>query len=239
MRSWRRLNATTMGTDAYWEIALQNSRSHSDLVPVIASYVRGRTLDLGAGQLVWRPVLAQNATGYVSADLAPEHAELDVLLDATAGLPFSSNSFDTVFCCSVLEHTRAPWRVFPEVHRILRPGGVLVLSVPFVFYLHGAPYDYYRFTAEGIHVLAEDAGLCIEHLQPSGGLVDLLLNVPSISLSALLASVGATRVVPELTRLVTAVATQLGRVEPAGLFALNHVAVLRKPHMACPGERAT
>jgi SAM-dependent methyltransferase len=223
------LNEETIGTDAYWWIALQNAAFYADMKPLIEKYVRGRTLDIGAGQLAWRPLLKKRGTAYISGDLTREHPEIDTLFDATKAYPFANGSFDTLFCCSVLEHAREPWLAFDEMWRVLAPGGVAIVSVPFVFYLHGQPHDYYRFTRYAIKYLAERAGFEIEEMVVNGGLVQMLLNIPSVMLSTILSAVGLTRLIPTVTRVFLALDRLVGaRLERQGLFAMNHIAVLKK-----------
>ena len=53
-----------------------------------------------------------------------------VIRDISDGIPFPNASFDHVFCIEVLEHVPNPWGALTEIHRVLRPGGVLALSVP-------------------------------------------------------------------------------------------------------------
>jgi 2-polyprenyl-3-methyl-5-hydroxy-6-metoxy-1,4-benzoquinol methylase len=58
-----------------------------------------------------------------------------------------SGSFDGVLCTQVLEHAFDFQLTLSEITRILKPGGILIVSVPFAFPYHGAPYDFHRFTA--------------------------------------------------------------------------------------------
>jgi SAM-dependent methyltransferase len=154
---------------------------------------------------------------------------LDVLFDATGAYPFADGAFDTLFCCSVLEHAREPWLAFDEMWRVLAPGGVAIISVPFVFYLHGQPHDYYRFSTYAIKYLAERSGFEVEEIVINGGLIQMLLNIPSVILSTGLFAFGLGRLIPAATRLFLAVDKTLSsRLERQGLFAMNHLAVLRK-----------
>jgi SAM-dependent methyltransferase len=228
--SWSDLNSRTIGTEQYWKLALQNASFYGDMAPLIREHVRGRTLDLGAGQLAWRDLLRRYSTTYTSGDLTREHPEVDVLFDATGEYPFGDGSFDTVFCCSVLEHAKEPWRAFSEIWRVLAPGSTAIVSVPFVFYLHGQPHDYYRFTRYGLTYLAERAGFTVEKMVANGGLTTLLLNVPSVASSILLSAVGLKGVIPQVTRLFVIIDSIIGRrLDRGDLFSMNHLAVLRKP----------
>ena len=68
---------------------------------------------------------------YQGMDITPEFAAPDITIrDVSDGIPFPDASFDCVFCIEVLEHVPNPWGALSEIHRVLRPGGVLALSVP-------------------------------------------------------------------------------------------------------------
>ena len=228
-RAWQSLNQTTIGNDAYWHIAVQNEAALRDTLPLIRSFVKGITLDLGAVKLAWRASLLSSAKTYHSADFTPEHPDLDMLFDVTRPFPLESETFDSVFCYSVLEHTRKPWLVLPEIHRILKPGGIAVISVPFVFYLHGEPHDYFRFSKYGVAHLAREAGFSIETMTMNGGIFHFLMNMPSIVLSSILFSLHCAPLIHPLTRLLCQCAHMLDRAfDPQGRFTMNIIAVLKK-----------
>jgi SAM-dependent methyltransferase len=65
-------------------------------------------------------------------------------------------AFDYVVCTEVLEHTLEPFAAVAEIHRILRPGGRLFLSVPFNLRIHGPLPDCWRFTEHGLRRLLKD-----------------------------------------------------------------------------------
>lgn len=71
-------------------------------------------------------------------------------------LPFPDNSFDFVLCMGILEHLEYPHAAIPEMHRVLKPGGRIIVSVPFLFPIHDAPNDFWRFTKYGLKVLFKD-----------------------------------------------------------------------------------
>lgn len=64
-----------------------------------------------------------------------------------------SNRYDFVVCTEVLEHTLRPFDAVTEIHRLLKPGGYLFLSVPFNFRIHGPLPDCWRFTEHGLRSL--------------------------------------------------------------------------------------
>lgn len=77
---------------------------------------------------------------------------VDVVGDAE-NLPFLEGTFDTVICNSVLEHVRDPEQAAREMARVLKPGGWVYSEVPFLFFFHGYPNDFRRYTREGIQRL--------------------------------------------------------------------------------------
>lgn len=228
-QAWRRLNTNTIGTDEYWWIGLQNAAFFSDMEPLIAGHARGRTLDVGAGRLAWRNLLMQHVASYFSGDVTKEHPDLHVVFDVTQGLPFANAAFDTLFCCSVLEHAREPWGALSEMYRVLVPGGIAIVSLPFLLHLHDEPHDYYRFTRYGIEHLAERAGFQMAQMVVNGGLFHLILNLPSVVLSTIWETVRLRALIRPTTLFWLALARRLDATFNLNeLFASNYIVVLRK-----------
>jgi ubiquinone/menaquinone biosynthesis C-methylase UbiE len=107
-------------------------------------------LDVGCGQMPFRHLLPPDAI-YTGLDIPAadsfgmgKHADI-VEFDGTT-IPFPDEHFDAVMCTEVLEHAMAPEALIAEMHRVLRPGGSLVLTVPFAARVHHIPYDFHRFT---------------------------------------------------------------------------------------------
>ena len=80
---------------------------------------------------------------------------VDLVADAHDLHMVPDNSVDFVSTVSVLEHVRYPQRVVAEIFRILKPGGTVYVSVPFVFPYHADPDDFYRFSHRGVSILCE------------------------------------------------------------------------------------
>lgn len=79
---------------------------------------------------------------------------VDCVADVEA-LPQPDGSVGTVLAMSTFEHVKRFWLGFEEVHRVLRPDGVFVVSLPFHFHVHAYPSDYWRFTPEALDLLLE------------------------------------------------------------------------------------
>lgn len=107
----------------------------------------------------------------VTVDFIPGPG-VDIAGDIHA-LPIPDNTYDCVFCTGTLEHVRDPATAVRELYRILKPGGVIHIDVPFMQGYHPDPTDYWRFTLDGLKLLCSafeeiDAGT---YIGPTCGLV--------------------------------------------------------------------
>lgn len=107
------------------------------------------TLDVGSSRGPYRDLFPVSIAG--DLEYRPS---LDLVLDAHK-LPFADESFETILCTEVLEHCVEPHVVIDEFYRCLKLGGVLILTTRFVFPIHDAPQDYFRFTKFGLLKICE------------------------------------------------------------------------------------
>ncbi len=142
----------------------------------VSRLVRGEVLDAGCGACFYRTYVLQHATRYFGVDrvAAPGRSPPDMIADLSDGLPLADASFDTVLCLSVLEHTARPGHSMAEIARVLRPGGCLILQVPWQWHVHEAPNDYFRFTPYALRTICEDVGLECFELSCQGGCFSML-----------------------------------------------------------------
>src|SRR5258705_3003446 len=93
----------------------------------------------------------------------------DIVADLNQRLPIPDGVADTVVSFQVLEHLNEPQTMLDEAHRILAPGGCLVLAVPFQWWVHEAPHDYFRYTRFGLRHLLTKAGFSDVVVQETSG----------------------------------------------------------------------
>lgn len=207
-----------------------SSRINADLVAefysrVIPEWAHGSLADLGCGKApllgLYRP-RCRSVQLIDWANSIHENEFLDIVADLNQPLAIvESESFDTIILSDVLEHIREPAILMSEITRILRPGGTLLLNVPFMYQIHEAPHDYYRYTCYGLDWLATQAGLHIEELTPIGGLVEAIASISSKMLGRL-RLFPAVIIIHRLTimfhrsRLGRALGTQTGSLFPLG-----------------------
>jgi SAM-dependent methyltransferase len=92
----------------------------------------------------------------------------DVFYDGSK-FPFEDATFDSVICSQVLEHVFEPDFFISEICRVLKPGGKVMLTVPFIWDEHEQPYDFARYSSFGLVHLLGKAGFRILHHEKIGG----------------------------------------------------------------------
>ena len=107
-----------------------------------------------------------------NADIFPNITSLDVdpaqkpdVVGDAHHLPFPDASFDVVLCSEVFEHLKDPKQGASEFRRVLKPEGLLLLTTRFVFPVHDAPYDFFRFTPYGLKEIFKDWTLLEEEVE--------------------------------------------------------------------------
>jgi SAM-dependent methyltransferase len=101
-------------------------------------------LDFGAGH----PAKEHEFAHVLRHDFA-QYDNTDVV-STKANLPYTGDSFDFVISMSVFEHVADPWHYASEIHRVVRPGGTIMIDVAFLQPLHGDPYHFYNMTERGL-----------------------------------------------------------------------------------------
>ena len=124
--------------------------------------LQGAVLDVGCGRKPYRDFVP--ATNYVGVDIdtpvTRALASADVFYDGRR-LPFPDQQFDAVLCSQVLEHVFTPEEFLAEIRRVLRPGGTLLLAVPFVWDEHEQPADFARYSSFGLRALLGRGGFAV------------------------------------------------------------------------------
>lgn len=135
--------------------AVSSNGYDGNVVNLINKYPDGVILDCGAGK---RPVYYDNVVNFEIADY-----ETTDVRGVGEVLPFVDASFDAVISIAVLEHVKDPFQCAREISRVLKPGGELYCSVPFLQPMHGYPHHYYNMTCQGLRNLF-DSNLVVDDL---------------------------------------------------------------------------
>ena len=126
-------------------------------------HFHGTFLDIGCGVMPYKGLITSapsRVNKYLGLDLAGSEiyrAAVDLRWDGKT-MPLADASVDCAMATEVLEHCPDPLVVLREARRVLKPGGVFFFTVPFVWPLHDAPYDFYRYTPFALEKLLAEAG---------------------------------------------------------------------------------
>ena len=140
-----------------WLAQKINNEAFKKFLPLI----KGRTIDLGCGSAPFKEDILPFAEEYIGVDWEKslhDKGKVDITADLTQNFPFESDYADTVLSFQTLEHLPEPDFFLSECSRILRPGGCLLLTVPFMWHIHESPYDYFRYTRHGLEYLLDKNG---------------------------------------------------------------------------------
>ena len=133
-----------------------------------ASEMHGAVLDFGCGSKPYRSLFSA-ADRYVGVDVevsGHNHrtSAIDVFYDGKT-LPFEVATFDHVVALEVFEHVFNLIEILAELRRVVKPGGSLLISIPFAWPEHEQPYDFARYTSFGIVHVLEQAGFDIQSVE--------------------------------------------------------------------------
>lgn len=147
---------------------------------VISQYAKGSLLDCGAGKVPFYGVYKDLVSDITCTDWGSSRHNLqhiDMEVDLSKKLPFKESSIDTILLTDVLEHLSNPQLLLSESERILRTNGHILIFVPFLYWLHEQPHDYFRYTEHALANLIESSGLVSVEIYPYGGGSDVLIDM--------------------------------------------------------------
>lgn len=151
--------------------ALINAIHDKALLERAKTHFNGSIIDIGCGTKPYKEMMSP----YVSAHIGVDHEETfhgkdNIDLFGTAyDIPADDASFDSALCTAVLEHLEEPEQALRECFRVLKPGGVAIYSVPFIWQLHEVPRDFYRFSKYGLDYLFKKAEFEVVEIKALSG----------------------------------------------------------------------
>lgn len=134
-------------------------------------YIKGTVYDLGCGERPYEEDILKVADKYIGVDWGGtlHNLKADIVSDLNKPLPIDSEVADTVTSFQVMEHLCEPQTMLNEAFRILKKDGNIILTVPFQWWVHEAPYDYFRYTLYGLKYMFAKAGFEDIQVTPANG----------------------------------------------------------------------
>jgi SAM-dependent methyltransferase len=214
----------------HWKTSLNredvhvSSRLMSDLMiaayqGAISRHAKGRLADIGCGKAPLYGLYGGKVDEVICIDW-PQSAHgtsfIDVFCDLNKEIDIPTGHVDTVICTDVLEHLHQPGAFFDELARVCRPGGTVILGVPYLYPIHEAPHDYCRHTEFSLRLLCEQSRLEVLELTPYGG------GIQAVAVLFLKSIAGRSRILELLEPGVR----RLSKLPPVRRFAERYAAEL-------------
>ncbi len=141
-------------------------------------YIGGKCLDFGCGIKPYQQLFSTEE--YVGVEIESEIKDPGVVYYDGKTLPFENDTFDSILCSQVFEHIPNLDEIITEIHRILKPGGYVLLTAPFVYPEHLKPFDFRRFTQNGIQMFMESHGFSILKCHKSGNFSEAIAQMQNV-----------------------------------------------------------
>jgi SAM-dependent methyltransferase len=144
-----------------------------------APELRGRLLDFGCGSKPYKDLFSVEE--YIGVDFINEghphdDEQIDVYYDGKT-IPFPDNSFDSILASEVFEHVFNLPEILSELNRVLKTGGKILITCPFLWKEHELPHGYARYTLYALRDLLEKNNFKVELIDKSGNFVQVIFQL--------------------------------------------------------------
>ena len=140
-----------------------------------AKFISGNVLDYGCGTSPYQTLFNYNQ--YHRSDIVNENSDSEITIISAAQTIYENDSFDSVICSEVLEHVEDVGAALDEIYRVLKPGGYALITTPFVWPLHAHPYDFRRFTLDGLTSLLKDKQFVVKNKIKSSSYLETIFQL--------------------------------------------------------------
>lgn len=131
-------------------------------------------LDIGTGRGHFLDIFNRN-NHVICLDYLP-YGDVDIVVNYVNGIPLKSESFDVVVLSNVLEHTFDVAQLISEVTRVLKPGGVILGTVPFLTKVHQKPFDFHRLTVYALEKYFSSDQYSLVEITPLNSVFDVFMQ---------------------------------------------------------------
>lgn len=229
--NWRKVLQEFRGSSQRRYLSPAIYAQYKVVLPLMSRYIHGKMIDLGCGDMPFRELLINQVDTYDSLDLWPQCEDITFVGDIEDMSIIEPCVYDSAICLEVLEHVPNPHQAIKEIRRILKPSGIVLISVPHLSRLHDIPRDYFRFTSYGLTHLLQLAGFEIIDIKTKGGIFCFLGHQLSIII------MGCCWGIPVIRRIAFAIVKYCVAIpcykmdqffDLNRLFALGYVAAARR-----------
>jgi hypothetical protein len=160
-----------------WEVRAVNGWISATLPALLDTAPVGAVLDAGCGEQPFRPLVEASGRTYVGMDVVQNASRTVAIFGDLEHVEASAPQYPFVLCTEVLEHVVDIDLSFRGLRRLTLPGGLVMITVPFLFPVHMEPYDFRRLTEYGVARLAADHGFSVVSSARLGRATDALATL--------------------------------------------------------------
>jgi len=195
----------------------------SEAIKRNSHYAYGLLVDIGSGNTPYKQFFKGKIKDYITIDTINFKGNKPDIFGSALNLPIKDNSIDTIFSSQVLEHVPNPNKMINEIHRVLKEGGICILTTHMANPLHGEPHDYFRFTKYGLKQLFKEFSK-IEKIEENGGALLSISQFIIWGLSEKLPKIINFIIIPFLNLIIK----KLDKLFYDPRFTTNYIIVARK-----------
>lgn len=187
-----------------------------------------RVADVGCGRQPWRPLVTYLGGTYMGIDIAQNRENSVDIVAPIDKVPVPDAAFDVILCTEVLEHVPDIRAAFWELARLTAPRGVVIVTTPFAYPIHGDPWDFARHTPYQLTACAEANHLQVEEMVRAGNPWEVIVQTLEHALPTLR---GGRYLVPLVRGLLNPLLYWLGRMSrtnPDKRIYLNTMCLLSR-----------
>lgn len=139
-------------------------------------YYNGIVVDLGCGEAPYKEFICQYCNKYIGVDWSKSlhNSKADVISDLNKEINLQSEFADVVISFSVMEHLYNPQVFLNEAYRIIKHNGKLIIQIPWQWWIHEEPYDYYRYSPYILKKMLETSGFQNINIEPMCGFFSMI-----------------------------------------------------------------
>jgi len=143
-----------------------------------SGYVNGKCMDFGCGTKPYESLF--KVKEYIGVEIETDRKKDDIVYYDGKTIPFSDEYFDSIVAFQVFEHIPNLDEIVKELNRVLKVGGYMFITVPFVYPEHLKPFDYRRFTSYGIKKYMEENEFEVVCYEKSGNFIETVCQMENV-----------------------------------------------------------
>jgi SAM-dependent methyltransferase len=163
----------------FYHTSFLSRRALSKSIKKYAPILSGRLLDFGSGAKPYQELFKVDE--YVGIDIEDSgHDHVDSLVDVYYDgktIPFDAEYFDSFFSSEVFEHVFNLPEALQEIHRVIKPNGNLLITIPFAIHEHEVPFDFARYTRFGIEDLLVKNGFEVSKMESTNHYIEAIFQL--------------------------------------------------------------